>query len=219
MYLCGRKSFAPHGVGGSWIGPAFAEKAMAGERMLFTPHSVGCGGIGECDLVDAELEFVDELYALHEGVVLVGDFVLPATEAATGVDALLIERGNHFGEGFVAVYRWGRVAVFQRFVPGGDDVFAALDEVGIEHALYGFLNDGSRINVLMLRLADLGHERPLGVDVGHVVRAVVGEHSDAVEGAVVFGEVHPALGGEAFFGFAFEAYANDMCSGVFQVSG
>lgn len=51
-------------------------------------------------------------------------------------------------------------------------------------------------------------------DVRDIVRRIVAEYGDAIKGAVVFWEVHPAFFGQLLLGLALEAKANDVGCGI-----
>jgi len=193
--------------------------AVAGDAVLHAD-----GGLGL-----ALEQAVDDLDALHERVVGVGDFVLPHAEAAAGIDAAGLEPGDDFGEDVIALDAGCGVGVVGVVAPAGDDVgaLAGLEEAGVLEAGDDGFDHGIVVAAFVAGgwleggLGDFAEEGVVVVLVGRHVGRVVGEVGDAVEGAVVLGEVHPALGvGGACAGpptsAALEADADHVAGGVKQ---
>ncbi len=103
-----------------------------------------------------------------------------------------------------------RITVVRTVAPRGHDLVAALDESRVQRALDHFFEQARLIHGLVRGFGNLGHQRPVFGDVGHVVRRVVAENGDAVERAVVLGEIHPALGCQLGRRFAAQAKPEDV---------
>jgi hypothetical protein len=108
-------------------------------------------------------------------------------------------------------------------VPDADDVLVLifLEQASVLEAADGVFDDGVGVDRLAVAGAGFAQERVEGgIALGVVGRrhegGVVGEIGDAVEGAVVFGEVHPALGGGAR---ALDADADHVAAAVEQARG
>src|SRR3954452_2748565 len=85
-------------------------------------------GAGQRRFVSAAGERVDELDALHEGMVLIRDLVLPRAEPAAREDAIRFQQWLHEGQRGVAVCRRRRVAILLAVIPTADDLRAVADE-------------------------------------------------------------------------------------------
>lgn len=202
--------------------------------------------VDEIRVVERELDgAVDDgvggLDAQHEGVVLVADFVAPAAEAAAREDVLFLQFGEELLEDALALEGRGRVAVVEAAVVGGDEFVGGLEHLRGDEAADGVLEEGGVVDGFHGGFRDFEHDGPvralallgrggfaavgealggeLHVVVGLVVGRVVGEDGGAVEGAVVFGEVEPALVADAFWARAPDADANDVRGAVEQVFG
>src|SRR5258706_6545343 len=182
--------------------------------------AVHCAGVLHADgrLGLAQEEAVDQFYALHQGVVGVADLVLPHAEAAAAVNAVLIEEGDGLGEDGVALDAGGGVAVLGVEEPGVADIVAIffLQQAGVDQALDGALDDRLLVLGLELAVTGFGQERVVLVLVGGHVRRVVAQVSDAIEGAVALGEVHPALGAGAGL---LDADADHVAAAVAEAGG
>ena len=144
-------------------------------------------------------------------MVLVADLVAPATETATGPDALLLETGQNLGEGTLTLQRGGGVAVVEAAVVGGDNLVAGLQHLSVDETLDRLGEESLVVDRLHGGLGDLQHDGPVGTllllrarglgavrqlesgqllaSLGLVVGGVVGEDGGTVEGAVVLGDV------------------------------
>lgn len=144
-------------------------------------------------------------------MVLVTDLVAPATEAATGPDALLLELGQQLGEGTLTLERGSGVTMVEAAVVGGHDLVGRLEHTGVNETLDGLSQDLLLVDRLQRGLGNLQHDGPVRTTLGLralglgavrellggqllrgirlVVGGVVGEDGGTVEGAVVLGEV------------------------------
>lgn len=172
--------------------------------------------VDEVRVVESKLDstvddVVCSLNTQHEGVVLVTDLVAPATEAATGPDALLLELGQQLSEGTLTLQRGSGVTVVEATVVGGNDLVGRLEHTGVDETLDGVSQDRLLVDRLHRGLGNLQHDGPvrtalrlsaLGLGaisellggqllggIRLVVGGVVGEDGGTVKGAVVLGEV------------------------------
>ena len=165
-------------------------------------------------------------------MILIPNLVSPATEPSTGVNVHVLKFGEELFEDAFALEGRGWVAVVEAAVVGRDDLIGGFEHVGVEEALDGVFEEGGGVNGFEARFRDFDHDGPVwarlrgGIirfravgellcgefDVvgGLVVRGVVAEDGGAVEGAVVFGEVEPALVADAFRAGAADADAEDV---------
>ena len=92
--------------------------------MLGSLPAVGRGGVfhTDGDFFFAEQQAVDELDALHEAVVCIGNFIFPHAKAATGVNVDVLEEGYGFGKDFITLDGGDGVTVVGVVDPGADDV-------------------------------------------------------------------------------------------------
>ncbi len=189
---------------------------LAGKTKLMVATPVDPVRVEQCQLGSAEKCAVDSLPSESRRVVLVADLVLPRSESTTAVDVVLLKRGQQGSKSSVTSKRGSGVSGGELAVVGRDDLVISVDEVGVDASLDGLGKDLLRINGLEVRLGNLHHERPvrsllgllrgsalggvsvlqsreLDVSLGAVVWRVVGEDGSTVEGAVILGEVEPAL--------------------------
>lgn len=190
-----------------------------GIGLLQPPLSVGTA-VDKVRVVERQLDstvdnVVCGLHTEHEGVVLVADLVLPATETATGVDVLGLQLGQELSQDTVTLNGGRRVTVVELAVVGRDDLVLGQDHLSVDKTLDTILEQVLLVHGLHARLGNLQHDGPVGtllglggvglaaiglvesrqlsILLGLVVGGVVGEDGGAVEGAVVLGEVQPAL--------------------------
>jgi hypothetical protein len=126
--------------------------------------------------------------------------------------------------------------VVEAAVVGGHDLVVGLDHLGVDEALDAVLEHVLLVYRLQAGLGHLQHDRPVRTLLGLggaglravgqllgseldvllrlVVGRVVGEDGCAVEGAVVFGEVQPALVADALGSLATDTDADDVGAGV-----
>lgn len=182
--------------------------------------TVGSRAIDQADggFFAAEQEPIDQFDALHEGMVGIGDFVFPQAEAAAAVDAVRFQPGQDGGEDVVAVGGGDGVAVFDATVPAGDDAscFVGLDDAGADEAGDGVVNDAIGIDGSERTGAGFAQEGVKAAIVGGHVGGVVAEVGDAIEGAVIFGEVHPAAGTGTG---SFDAQADEVTGSMAEAGG
>lgn len=172
--------------------------------------------IDEVRVVEGQLNgtvdnVVNSLNTKHERVVLVTDFVAPASETATRPDALLLKLREKLSESTLTLQRWGGVTVVESAVVGRDNLVIGLEHLSVNETLDGVLHNGLKVNRLVRGLRDLQHDGPVrarfGLSAGRtgtigkllggellggvrlVVGGVVGEDGGTVEGAVVLREV------------------------------
>ena len=172
-------------------------------------------GVVEGELDGAVDDRVDGLGTQHEAVVLVADLVAPAAEAATRPDVLGLELGEELLEYSLALERRSGVTVVVAAVVGADNLVRGRHHLGVDKTLDAVGEHGLVVDGLHRGLGNLEHDAPVGTllglgggrlaaigelesgqlyaGLGLVVRRVVGEDGGAVEGAVVLGEVQPAL--------------------------
>ena len=216
---------------------------------LGTIHQTTLGVLATVDevgVVEGQLNgtvdnVVDGLHTQHEGVVLVADLVAPAAEATTRPDALLLQLGQDLGEGTLTLQGGGGVAVVEAAVVGGDDLVVGPEHVGVDQTLDGVGQELLVVDGLHGRLGNLQHDGPvrtllslgaLGLGaisqldggellggLGLVVRGVVGEDGGTVEGAVVLGEVQPALVTDALGADTTDTNTDNVGGGVEELLG
>ena len=148
-------------------------------------------------------------------MVLVADLVTPRTEATTGPDVLLLHLGQDLGEGTLTLQRGGGVTVVEAAVVGRDDLVGGAEHLSVDETLDTLGQESLVVNGLHGRLGNLQHDGPVRTflrlsglrlrtigdlegrellgGLGLVVGGVVGEDGGTVEGAVILGEVEPAL--------------------------
>ena len=166
-------------------------------------------------------------------MILVPDLISPATEPAPGVNVHVLEFGQELFEDALTLEGRGWVAVVEAAVVGRDDLVGGFEHVGVEEALDGVFEKGGGVDGFEARFRDFDHDGPVRARlrggrviwfgavgellsgefdvVGRlVVRGVVAEDGGAVEGAVVFGEVEPALVADAFRAGAADADTEDV---------
>lgn len=198
-------------------------------------------GVVEGQLNSTVDNVVDSLDTQHEGVVLVTDLVAPATETATGPDTLLLQLGQDLGEGTLTLQAGGGVTVVEAAVVGGDNLVTSLQHLGVDQTLDGVLEKLLVVNGLHGGLGDLQHDGPVrtllslgGRGLGAVsqlkgrqllgllrlvVGGVVGEDGGTVEGAVVLGEVQPALVTNAVGASTTDTDTDNVSGGVEELLG
>ena len=169
-------------------------------------------------------------------MVLVADLVAPAAEAATRPDVHGLELGQHLGEGTLTLQRGGGVAVVEAAVVGGDNLVAGLQHLSVDETLDRLGEESLVVDRLHGGLGDLQHDGPVGTllllrarglgavrqlesgqllaSLGLVVGGVVGEDGGTVEGAVVLGEVQPALVADSLGTRATDTNTDDVGGGV-----
>jgi len=174
-------------------------------------------------------------------VVLVADLVAPAAEAATRPDTLLLQLGQDLGEGTLTLQGGGGVAVVEAAVVGRDNLVIGLEHVGVDQTLDGVGQELVVVDGLHGRLGNLQHDGPVGTllslstlglgaisqldggkllrGLGLVVGGVVGEDGGTVEGAVVFGEVQPALVTDALGAGTTDTNTDNVGGGVEELLG
>lgn len=174
-------------------------------------------------------------------MVLVANLVSPAAEATARPDALGLELGEELLENTFTLERWGGVTVVKLAVVGGDNLVLGLDHLRVDETLDAVPEDVLLIDWLHGGLGNLQHDGPvwtglglarvslaaislvesgqLDVGLGLVVWGVVGENGGAVEGAVVLGEVQPALVANALGALATDTNTNDVGGGVVETLG
>src|SRR5205823_5361037 len=133
--------------GGGGLGRGFGRRdrppRVAGAGQVAALVAGGVAAVGRALVLDpdgrlrlAEQQAVDQFHALHQGVVGVGDLVLPHAEPAAGVDVVVLQVRNDLREDSVALDRRGRVAVVGVVGPRVDDVFAVgiIQQAGVDEA-------------------------------------------------------------------------------------
>ncbi|KAI6762824.1 hypothetical protein HG530_008804 [Fusarium avenaceum] len=203
-------------------------------------------GVDKVRVVEGQLDStavdgIDSLHTEHEGVVLVTDLVSPAAESATGQDVHGLELGEDLLEDSLTLKGRSGVTVVESTVVGGDDLVLGLDHLSVDETLDAVLEEVLNINGLHGRLGNLQHDGPvrtllslrrgslltvgevesgeLGVLLRLVVGGVVGEDGGAVEGAVVLGEVQPALVTDALRALTSDTDTNNVGSRVVELLG
>lgn len=181
---------------------------------------------------------INGLDTLHERVVLVTNLVTPSTEAATRVDVQVLELWEELLEDALTLERRSGVTVVELAVVSGDDLVLGLEHLGVDETLNTLLEESLGVNRLHGRLGNLKHDTPVRTLVEArvlgsraigklhggellcgdrlVVGRVVGEDGGAVEGAVVLGEVEPALVTDALGTVATDTDTNDVGAAVEQ---
>ncbi|KAH0194592.1 Udp-Galactopyranose mutase in complex with Udp, partial [Aureobasidium melanogenum] len=176
-------------------------------------------GVEERKLDGAVDNSINSLNTLHERVVLVTNLVTPSTEATTRVDVHVLKLGKELLKDTLTLERRSRVTVIELAVVGRDNLVLGLEHLSVDKTLDTVLEEVVSVNRLHGRLRNLEHDAPVRTLVqtsalrsgavgklhggqllgsnGLVVRRVVGEDGGAVEGAVVLGEVKPALVADA----------------------
>ena len=197
--------------------------------------------VDEVRVIESEFDgavddVIDGLDTQHKRMVLVTDLVTPRAEAAARPDIAVLQLGQELGEGALALERWRRVAVVEAAVVGGDDLVGGTQHLRVHESLDALLKQGVVVDRLHGGLGDFQHDGPVRAFAGVgrlglgavgdldsreflgglrlVVGGVVGEDGRAVEGAVVFGEVEPALVADAFRASAADADTDDVGGGV-----
>jgi hypothetical protein len=198
-------------------------------------------GVVEGQLNGTVDNVVNSLNTQHEGVVLVADLVAPRSETATGPDTLLLELGQNLGEGTLTLQAGGGVTVVEAAVVGGDDLITGLEHLGVDETLDRLGEESLVVNGLHGRLGNLQHDGPVGTvlslsvlglgaigelesgqllgGLGLVVRGVVGEDGGTVEGAVILGEVQPALVTDAVGAGTTDTNTDNVGGGVEELLG
>ena len=147
----------------------------------------------------------------HEGVVLVANFVSPAAETTTRVDAHILKLGEELLENTLSLECRGGIAVVELAVIGGDNLILGLDHIRVDKPLDAICQECRFVDGLHGRLGNLQHDGPVGalfgigrrgfaavgqlksrqflVGLGLIVRRIIREDCSAVERAVVLGEV------------------------------
>ena len=229
-------------MGGELLGLVGASVVEAlGQTTLSVLASVDKVGVVEGKLNVTVADGISSLDTQHEGVILVADLVSPATEAATGVDVHVLELGKKFGEDTLTLQSGSGVTLVELAVVGRDDLILGLDQVGVDETLNAVLEEVLLVDGLHGRLGNFQHDRPvrtflglrrrsrtavgevlgrqLGLLLGLVVGGVVGEDGGTVEGAVVLGEVQPALVSDALRADTTQTNTNDVGAGVEETLG
>lgn len=174
-------------------------------------------------------------------MVLVADLVAPAAEAAARPDVLGLQLGQELLEHALALERGGGVAVVEAAVVGAHDLVAGQHHLRVHQALDAVGEHALLVHGLHARLGDLEHDTPVGAflglrggglaavgeleggqllaGLGLVVGGVVGEDGGAVEGAVVLGEVQPALVADALGTQATDTDTDDVGGAVEEALG
>lgn len=198
-------------------------------------------GVVQSQLDSAVDNVVNRLHTQHERVVLVADLVAPAAETATRPDALLLKLGQDLGQSALTLQRWGGVAVVEAAVVGGDNLVTRTEHLGVDQTLDGVGQESVVVDGLHRRLRHFQHDGPVGtlpglavlglravrqLDGGQLLRAlrlvvggVVGEDGGPVEGAVVLGEVQPALVTNALRPRATDTHTDNVGGGVEELLG
>lgn len=198
-------------------------------------------GVVQSQLNGTVDDVVDGFDTQHERVVLVTDLVAPATETATRPDALLLELGQDLGQSTLTLQRGSGVTVVEAAVIGGDDLVARTEHLSVDETLDRLSEESVVVDGLHGRLGNFQHDRPvrsllcLGVlrlgavgqldggellgSFGLIVGRVVGEDGGTVKGAVVLGEVEPALITNALGARATDTNTNDVGGGVEELLG
>lgn len=174
-------------------------------------------------------------------MVLVADLVAPAAEAATRPDVHVLELGQELLEHTLALERGSGVAVVEAAVVGADDLVLGLEHLGVDETLDAVAEHVLLVDGLHGGLRDLEHDAPVGTllgfggrgllavgevhggqllaGIGLVLGRVVGEDGGAVEGAVVLGEVEPALVADALRALATDTDTDDVSGAVEETLG
>ena len=190
----------------------------------------------ECQLRRAIHNTVRRFDTQHETVILIPDLVSPATEPSAGVNVHVLEFGEELFEDALTLERRRWVAVIEAAVVGRDDLVGGFEHVGVEEALDRAFEEGRGVDGFEARFRDFDHDGPVRARLGGgiiwygaigellggefdvvgrlVVGGVVAEDGGAVEGAVILGEVEPALVADAFGARAADADADDVGGGV-----
>ena len=147
-------------------------------------------------LVLAQQQAVHKFHALHQAVVGVRHFVLPHAEATAAEDVVMLEIRNRLRQNPVSFDARRGVAVLGVEYPRVHDVLLIffLDHAGIDKPADHLIDDRLAVHRLELAVADLAQERVMRVLVRRHVRRVIRQIRDAIERAIVFGEIHPRLG-------------------------
>lgn len=229
-------------MGGKLLGLAGARIIEAlGQATLSVLASVDKVGVVEGKLNVTVADGISSLDTQHERVVLVTNLVSPATEAATGVDVHVLELGKELSEDALTLQGGSGVTLVELAVVGRDDLILGLDQVGVDETLNAVLEEVLLIDGLHGGLGYFQHDRPvrtllglrrrsraavgkvlsgqLGLLLGLVVGRVVGEDGGTVEGAVVLGEVQPALVSDALRADTTQTNTNDVGAGVVETLG
>ncbi len=111
-------------------------------------------------------DVIGGLDAEHKAVVLVAYLVAPAAEAAAGVDVFLLELWEEVFEHAFALEGWGRVAVVEAAVVGGDDFLVGLKHLRVEEAADGVGEEGGVVDGLEGGFAHFEHDAPVGAFFG-----------------------------------------------------
>lgn len=81
------------------------------------------------------MDVVDGLDTQHKGVVLVADLVSPAAEAASRVDAEILELGQELLQDTLTLQGRGGVSVVKGTVVGGDNLVLGLEHLSVDETL------------------------------------------------------------------------------------
>ena len=223
------------------VGLGSAEDKVLSETTLSVLAGVDKVGVVEGQLDSTAVDGINGLNTEHEGVVLVTDLVSPAAEAATREDVHGLEFGEDLLEDTLTLKSGGGVTVVESTVVCGDDLVLGLDHLGVDETLDAVLEEVLNIDGLHAGLRNLEHDGPvrtllslgrrslltvgkvesreLDVLLRLVVGRVVGEDGGTVEGAVVLGEVQPALVTDALRALTSDTDTNNVGGRVVELLG
>ena len=141
------------------------------------------GGLGL-----AGAEPVGNFNALHEGMILIGDFVSPSPESAAAVDVEMFEFALDFVQKVVASGERYGISMVQFRGKDRNHFAVGIDESDLAQSgfdLGGFvLRIGATVN------AAFAKDRPCAIGVRSIFRRKVGRKIDAPEGDVRFGKIY-----------------------------
>ena len=105
-------------------------------------------GVMKRFLPDTVEPAVHDLDPLREGMILIGDFVLPGAETTSAEDIPFLESREQFLKSEVAAERRCWVAALESSVPGVMNLLSTLDEARRDETPDRVLDDASRIDRL-----------------------------------------------------------------------
>lgn len=153
-------------------------------------------------------------------MVHIAHLVLPCSEASSRIHALRFEERIDHGKRFIPAHGRHGIGIRDIYHVSADDPlsFAFGEHAGVYQSLDGCFNDLRAVNRFVRRVRSLAHEREkaAGIAIRDVPWRIVVKVGYPVEGAIVLGEIHPAL---AVPPFPLDTDADDEAAVVDQATG
>ena len=169
-------------------GPLGSASPFVRSAVLGVTHIVGGAWEPVGHFRRSQFDSINHFHTLHQAMILVAYFVLPAAKASPTVDTQFFQFRLYGMEGRIASQTRSWVAIVRTITPRRQHLMAFVDQFCCKHAFQGGINQVVEVYRLVRRFAYFRHQAPLRGDVGHIVGTVVAEDRDAIEGTVLFRE-------------------------------